>query len=666
MFLTFGKTGNSILARLKEQKADKAAKRMSQEPLSFSQKAANSWQNFLIGRPLATADAPHQTIGKVVGLAVFASDALSSSAYSTQEMLIILIAAGTTSFHYAMPLTLAIIALLAILTLSYEQTIHAYPGGGGAYIVARDNLGYLPAQIAAAALLMDYILTVSVSISSGVAQITSMFPALAPLRVWLAVALIGVIMVMNLRGVRESGRAFAIPTYYFLIMMVVTIAAGFFRALTGTLGTVIDPPHDLLPAVTQPLTMFLVLKAFASGTSAVTGVEAISNGVTAFKEPRSKNAGQTLIWMSVILGLLLISVSSLSLMVGAYPSEEETIFSQIGRTVYDGRGILYVLMLSATTVILVMAANTAFADFPRLGAIAAADGFLPRQFTYRGSRLVYSYGIAALAGISSLLVVIFQASVTRLIPLYAIGVFLSFTLSQAGMAHRWWKSGRLQADETRQERGSTLAHDRHWVLKMVMNGFGAFTTLLVMIIFAMIKFKDGAWLIVLLIPLLVLVFSSVQHHYARIANQLSLEKNLPQVASINRNRVILLISGVHQGTLTALRFVRTLSQDITAVHVSIEPNEAEKIRAKWNKWGDGIRLVVLNSPYRLLIEPLMEYLDKLEAVTSSGEIITLVVPHFVPQVGWTKLLHMRTSETLRKVLLNRPNIIIIEVPYQVK
>ena len=574
--------------------------------------------------------------------------------------------AGPASFGYAIPLTLGIIARLTILTLSYEQTIHAYPGGGGAYIVARDNLGELPAQTAAAALLMDYILTVSVSVSSGVAQITSISPDLYPYRVLIAVLLIGLIMIMNLRGVKESGRAFSIPTYYFILMMVITIITGLIRSLTGTLGTVSAPPQDMVPSVVQPVTFFLLLKAFASGTSAVTGVEAISNGVTAFKEPRSKNAGQTLIWMAVILGIFLLGVASLSLLVGALPSENETVFSQIARTVFDGRGVMYVLMLTATTVILVMAANTAFADFPRLGAIAATDGFLPRQFKYRGSRLVYSYGIAALAGISSVLVIIFQASVTRLIPLYAIGVFLSFTLSQTGMAHRWWKSGHLKPDETIRERGSILNYDRRWKFKMTLNSVGALTTLIVMFSFALIKFKDGAWLIVILIPLLVLTFSTIHRHYERLASQLSLENNRQLVVTVTRNRVIILISGVHQGTLSALRFARTFSNDITAVHVSIDPDESEKIKSKWNKWGDGIRLVVLNSPYRLLIEPLMEYLDKLEAVSSPGEIITLVVPQFVPQVSWTKMLHMRTSETLRKVLLNRPNINIIEVPYQVK
>ena len=370
--------------------------------------------------------------------------------------------------------------------------------------------------------------------------------------------------------------------------------------------------------------------------------------------------------MSIIMGVLLLGITFLAHQVGAMPSEEETVFSQIARTVFEGRGIMYILMLTATTVILIMAANTAFADFPRLGALHAGDGFLPRQFTYRGSRLVYSYGIGALAFFSSLLVVVFSASVTRLIPLYAIGVFLSFTLSQTGMAKRWWKCGHLKKDEKIQEQGSVLTFDRHWKTKLLINAFGAFFTFIIIFAFAFIKFKDGAWVIVVLIPILVTIFYSIHRHYKKLASQLSLEGNHVATPAITRNRVIMLISGVHQGTLTALRFVRTLSSDITAVHVSIDPDEADKVKAKWNKWGDGIRLVTLNSPYRLLIEPLMDYLDKLESVIAPGEIITLVVPHFIPQVGWTKALHMRTSETLRNVLLNRSNIIIIEVPYQVK
>ena len=391
-----------------------------------------SWRTFLIGRPLATADAPHQTIGKLVGLAVFASDALSSTAYSCQEVLVVLAVAGTGAFSYSIPIVFAIVALLAILTISYEQTIHAYPGGGGAYIVARDNLGELPALIAAAALLTDYILTVAVSISSGAAQIVSAFPDLYPFRVLIAVFMVVFIMVVNMRGVRESGFTFAIPTYFFFLMMTITIVVGLYRYFTGALGQVENPPLDMMKDTLQPLTLFLVLRAFASGTTALTGVEAISNGIMAFKEPRSKNAGTTLIWMAVILGTFLIGITYLAHLVGANPSESETVFSQIARTTFGSRGFFYLAMISATTVILVMAANTAFADFPRLSALVAGDRFLPRQFAFLGDRLVFSRGIVLLTVMASVLIIGFQASVTNLIPLYAIGVFLSFSLSQGG------------------------------------------------------------------------------------------------------------------------------------------------------------------------------------------------------------------------------------------
>ncbi len=625
-----------------------------------------SLSRLFIGKPLATADAPHQTVGKLVGLAVFASDALSSTAYSNQEALIILIAAGTGALSYSIPIVFAIVALLAIVTLSYEQTIHAYPSGGGAYIVARDNLGELPAQTAGAALLTDYILTVSVSVSSGVAQIVSAYPDLFPYRVWICVAVILFIMLINLRGVRESGITFAIPTYFFLVMMLITVVVGVFRYLTGSLGMVVDPPQDMLThAVVQPMTAFLLLKAFASGTTALTGVEAISNGITAFKEPRSKNAGTTLIWMSLILGSFLVGIAVLSNAVGTLPSEEETIFSQLARTVFDGRGALYLMMLSATSVILIMAANTAFADFPRLGALVARDGFLPRQLTYRGSRLVYSTGIVALAVISSILIIIFDASTTRLIPLYAIGVFLSFTLSQTGMARRWWKSGQLKSGQTLRERGSVVKPDKGWLSKMLLNGFGAVCTVVVLVVFAITKFADGAWFVVILVPVLVGGFYTIHRHYKNLANQLSLD-HFNETPRIKRNRVLLLLGGVHQGSLVGLRFARTLSSDITAVHVSVEPQEAEKIQTKWENWGDGIRMVILNSPYRLLIEPLVEYLEHLERVVGPNEVITIVVPQFISKSTFSNLLHTRTAETLREVLLNRTNIIVVEVPYHVK
>jgi len=627
-------------------------------------KPQKGWRTWLIGNPLATADAPHQTIGKTIGLAVFSSDAMSSVAYGPQELMMMLAAAGVASLHFSLPLVLCIVGLLAILTISYEQTIHAYPNGGGSYIVSRDNLGVLPAQIAGAALLTDYILTVAVSISSSVAQISSAFPELYRWRVEIAIFFIMLIMVINLRGVKESGVTFAIPTYFFILMMYVTIIAGLVRYFTGTLGVVTNPPDLTILAEPQALTLFLLLKSFASGTASVTGVEAISDGITAFREPRSKNAGTTLIMMAAILGSMLIGVTFLAGKVQAIPSEHETLVSQIARTVFDSRGLLYLITIIGTTVILVMAANTAFADFPRLGAITAKDGFLPRQLTFRGSRLVYSRGIAALAIIASLLIVLFKANVSQLIPLYAIGVFLSFTLSQSGMAHRWWKSGHLKPGEEKKEQGSTLKRENNWQIKMIINGFGAVVTFFVTIIFAVTKFADGAWVVVVLLPILVIIFYSIHRHYVNLAAHLSLDKYAGQ-HNMGRHRVILLLSGVHRGTLAALKYAESLSDDVTAVHVSIDEDETAKVQQKWESWGDGIRLVILDSPYRLMIEPLLNYIQGLNQIRLANEMITIVVPHFVPRRFWTNVLHMRTADTLRRVLMGQKDIVIVEVPYQV-
>jgi amino acid transporter len=607
-------------------------------------------QSLLIGRPLATADAPNQTIGKLVGLAVFASDALSSTAYASQEILFILAAAGSMALGFAFPIAIAIVVLMTIVTISYEQTIHAYPGGGGAYIVARDNLGELPAQTAGAALLTDYILTVSVSISSGV---------------WIAVGLVVFIMVVNLKGVKESGYIFAIPVYFFVGATLLTVILGFSKYLMGGLGTVINPPELLHNSGIIAITPFLILHAFSSGTSALTGIEAISNGITAFKEPRSKNAGITLIIMSSILGVLFLGITFLAGKIGAVPSEIETVISQFARTVYGGENFMYLAIIAGTAIILVLAANTAFADFPRLGALHAGDGFLPRQMTYRGSRLVYSWGIISLAVISSILIIIFQASVTRMIPLYAIGVFLSFTLSQSGMAKRWWKSGHLKQDEIVHEPGSVLKFDRQWVVKMIVNGFGAVCTAVVMIVFAVTKFKDGAWAVVILTPLLVTGFFTIHRHYKKLSKQLSLDQPHKQ-SQIRRNHVIMPIGGVHQGTIRALKYAQKLGDDITAIHISIDPVEEEKIKKKWDIWGEGYRLVVLDSPYRLFIEPLIENISKLEQSMRQGDVITIVIPQFISKTRTSDFLHSRTSEMLRKVLLSREEIVIVEVPYVVE
>lgn len=628
-------------------------------------KPPRSWRTWLFGKPLSTADAEEQTIGKAVGLAVFASDALSSTAYATQEILVILAVAGTLALGYAFPISIAIVALLAIVTISYEQTIHAYPEGGGAYIVARDNLGEFPAQIAGAALLTDYILTVAVSVSSGVAQLASAVVELYPYRAWIAVLMVMFIMVINLRGIKEAGTAFAIPTYFYLLMMVATVCIGLIRYLTGSLGTVIDPPEMEMLHTLQPVTLFLLLHAFSNGTTALTGVEAISNGITAFREPRSRNAGITLIWMSSILAALFLGITFISGQIHAVPSETETVISQLARTVLGGKNVVYLLTISATTIILIMAANTAFSGFPRLGAMVGKDGFLPRQLAFRGSRLVYSYGIVTLSVIASLLIFIFQASVTALIPLYAIGVFLSFTLSQSGMARRWWKSGRLQPGEERVEAGSVIVRDPHWLIKMVINGFGAICTAIVMMVFAVTKFRDGAWIVLVVIPLLVFVFALIHGHYKNLAKNLTLE-DFGSPRAIQRHRVILPLSSVHRGSLNALNYARSISEDVTAVHVSIDPEDSGKVRQKWDLWGAGTRLVILDSPYRLLVEPLLEYIEKIDNARQPDELITVVVPRFVSPSPASGVLHANTAEWLRRALAMRPGIVIVEVPYQIK
>jgi hypothetical protein len=414
------------------------------------------------------------------------------------------------------------------------------------------------------------------------------------------------------------------------------------------------------------ITPFILLHAFANGTTALTGVEAISNGITAFKEPRSRNAGITLVWMSVILGSLFLGLSFLTGKVQAVYSEQETVISQLARTIYDGRGIPYLLLISGTTVILIMAANTAFADFPRLGALHAGDGFLPRQLTYRGSRLVFSRGILTLATLSSGLIIIFQASVTRLIPLYAIGVFLSFTLSQAGMARRWWKIGQLREGQEIVEPGSTLRYEKGWRNRMVINGFGSICTAVVMVVFAVTKFREGAWVVLILTPALVAVFFSIHHHYKNLAKGLSLHDFSPSPQRSTRHRVIVPVSGIHQGTLAALHYARLLSYDITAVHVATEPAETDKVRKKWETWGDGVRLVVLHSPYRRFIEPLLAYINEILGQRQAGETITIIVPEFISSNRLTAALHMNTADLIRNRLKQQQGVVIINVPYHIQ
>jgi amino acid transporter len=622
-------------------------------------------RRLLIGKPLETKELPHQAISKPIGLAVFASDALSSSAYATQEMLIILALAGSGAavLGLSIPLAIGISVLLAIVTISYRQTIHAYPGGGGAYIVARDNLGELPAQVAGAALLTDYILTVAVSISAGVEQITSAFQGLIPYRVEIAVGVIVVMTIVNLRGVKESGRIFAVPTYFFLSMMFLTLGIGFARYFAGTLGAVedIEPLHY---ASLKPLTLFLVLRAFSSGCAALTGIEAISNGITAFEEPRSRNAAITLVWMSSILITLFLGITFLAHQIEAQPSEVETVISQLGRTIFGDGHFMWYAVLSGTALILLMAANTSYADFPRLAALHAGDGFLPRQLTYRGSRLVFSWGIVVLAATSSALVIVARANTTNLIPLYAVGVFLGFTISQTGMVVRLWKSSKLKVGERIQTHETVLEYDPSWRLKIFISGLGGFCTFIVMLIFAITKFTSGAWFVVVLIPCLVYVFFRIHYHYKDVAYLLSLQGSRPE---LNRRPVktLILVDDVHAETARMVNFAKSLQHDWQAVHVSVNPDKTAVVKEKWDdRIGEG-ELVIIQSPYRSLAEPIKEYIEKLQHEVE-GCFVHVIMGHLVMDTFWEQALHQNSAFIFNLALSRMERVVVTSVPYQIR
>jgi amino acid transporter len=620
--------------------------------------------NLLIGRPLETRSLAHQVVSKKVGLAVFASDAISSTAYATEEILVILALAGSLSLlGLSLPIAIAIGLLLIIVTISYRQTIFAYPNGGGAYIVARDNLGEVAAQVAGAALLTDYILTVAVSISSGVAQIVSAFPELAPFRVVMAVGVIAFMTVVNLRGVRESGTIFAVPTYFFLGMMFLTLGVGFFRWATGSLGTVTGV--EFVQETAAPLTLFLILRAFSSGSTALTGIEAISNGITAFKEPRSKNAARTLVVMSSLLIVLFLGITVLSRHIQAIPSHHETIISQMARTVYGAGSIPYLLLIAGTALVLLMAANTSYADFPRLAALHAGDGFLPRQLTYRGGRLVFSWGIMTLALAASALVIIMRASTTALIPLYAIGVFLSFTMSQTGMVVRLRKISKLKPGESVKGLETVLEHDPHWRLHMVISAIGAVSTFVVMTIFAITKFTSGAWFILLLVPALVFIFFRIHHHYKDVAEALSMEKNHNALVKTDRVITMLLIDGVHMGTMQMVNFAKSMGNPWHAVHVGVNQEKVIAAQTKWQKYiGEG-ELVIIPSPYRHLVAPIREYvIDLLEQ--NPGAIVHIVMGHLAMDSVLTQVLHQNSSLILNLGLTGLERVVITIVPLQVR
>jgi amino acid transporter len=592
-----------------------------------------------LGSPLPTAQSRHERLAKSTALAVFASDALSSVAYATEEILLVLVLAGTVALSYSIPISIAIAILIAIVVSSYRQTIRAYPQGGGAYIVSKDNLGVPAGLVAGAALLIDYVLTVAVSVAAGIAALTSAVPALFPYRPWLCVAAVVAIAVTNLRGIRESGKIFAAPTYLFIGSVGVLIIYGGFGALFDFLP---EAPYQRHPPGLEGVGLFLFLRAFASGCTALTGVEAVSDGVPAFKPPEAHNARVVLTVLGVILIVLFLGITFLAYDFGIVPRHEETVVSQLARHVFGG-GAFYYEIQAVTMLILLLAANTSFADFPRLSFFLARDRFIPRQFATQGDRLVFSNGILILSGVAALLLVIFGGDTHALIPLYAVGVFLSFTLSQASMVRRWL---RLK--------------EEGWWWRWWLNAIGALVTGLVMITIAATKFTHGAWIVVLLIPTLVAVFVLVHRHYEEVAVQLSLDAFSPPPPMTNT--VLVLVGDIHRGVIKAIQYAKTLSPNAKAVFVETDPERTRRLEEKWGRYGMGVPLIVLTSPYRSLLRPLTEYIDHLQ---NQGEnhVVTIVLPEFIPARWWQLGLHNQTAFLIKGAMLFRKNVIVTDVPY---
>ncbi|HQV69197.1 MAG TPA: APC family permease [Thermoflexales bacterium] len=631
----------------------------------------------LIGRPLASNEAPHQTIGKTIGLAVFASDALSSVAYAPGEILLVLLGAGIAATVFSLPIAFAIVVLLAILTISYRQTIFAYPGGGGAYIVARDNIGEAPAQVAGAALLTDYILTVAVSITSGWENVVATFPALQPYKALLSVLTIVVMTIVNLRGVKESGRVFAVPTYFFIGMLFITMGIAAFRYLTGTLPVVSHPAEmmEMLKNNAQSLGLFLVLRAFSSGCTALTGVEAISNGITAFKEPKSRNAATTMLVMSCLIAINLLGIvffaHQMNILphfdiVGGHVVGDSAVLPYMTEALVGANSPIHWMLVIATMLVLMMAANTSYADFPRLCALHAGDGFLPRQLTFRGSRLVFSWGIVALAVASITLVVVFGGSTSALIPLYAIGVFLSFGMSQAGMVLRWRKTSHLKPGETRQEEHSTLNYDPHWRIKMFINGLGSVMSIVVMIVFAVTKFAQGAWITVILIPTLVFVFFRIHHHYKDVALALSTsdQKLRPHKHDM---LTVVMVDDVHAGTVEMVDFAMSEGNEWTAVHLDDNPAKTAKTIAKWNERmlaDSGKELTIVPCPYRNLSETAVEFIQQ-KLRENDDRFVHVIMGQLVMDTWQAQALHANTNISFYMALQQMDRVAVTNVTYQI-
>ena len=606
-------------------------------------------KDLLIGPALPTQIIGHKQLDKFRALAAFSPDALASIAYANQEIYLGLIVAGSLGLSYAWPIGLGITSLLVIVALSYFQTIHGYPSGGGSYIVARTNLGILPGLLAAAALLIDYLLNAAVSLTAGVAALVSAFPDLWPYRVIIALGLLLVITLVNLRGLQEAGTIMAVPVYLFL-------AAYLSMLVYGIVRLVIEGPTPLAtvaPPALQPVTLFLLLHTFSTGSTALTGVEAISNGVPAFRPPQAKNAGRTLMIMAILMGLLFAGSIGLTQFLGVVAGPQETILSALARRLFDNNFIYYIIQF-ATLGILTVAANTSFAGFPRLAAILARDGFLPRQFSSLGDRLAFTNGILILSFFTGVLIVLFGGDTHALIPLFAIGAFLAFTLSQAGMVVHWWR-----------ERG------KHWQFKSLINGLGTLATLTTLTVVIVSKFVDGAWITVLLIPLIVIGFRQIYSHYQSVRKELSLRGLPPSLKPVEPTRVVIPVSGIHRGMVEAVNFARSISKNVTAVYVELEAGAGAKARLEWEAWWPDVPMVVVPSPYRSVVAPLLQFLDETDRLHNDGQLATVVLPEFVPSRWWQALLHNQTAWMIKAALLYRrrelgKERIVVDVPFHLR
>lgn len=602
-------------------------------------------KRFLIGKPLPTTWSEHVKLPKFIALPVFSSDALSSTAYATQEILLALLLVGTGVLHLAMPIGIAIGILLLIVAMSYRQTIFAYPSGGGAYIVAKDNLGTLPGLVAAAALLIDYVLTVAVSSTAGIDAIVSIKQDLAPLRVDLCLICIAFITWMNVRGLKESGSIFAVPTYSFIVCFTIMIVVGLVKFFLKIPVHVQQP--EIITKEFQPLTLFVLLRAFSVGCTALTGIEAISNGIPAFKAPESKNAAATLTIMASILISLFLGLTFLAFAFHVIPDETglETVPSQLGRAIFQGRlAWMHFVIQVATAAILLLAANTSYADFPRLSAILANDRFLPRQLANVGDKLVFANGIGLLAVLSSFLIIKFQGSTHHLLPLYAIGVFVSFTLSQSGMVTHWRK-----------------LKTPGWWRSAAINGIGAVVTGLVAIVIAVTKFTHGAWITIILIPSFVAFFMSIHRHYVTFAEQLRLDGATARTDY--HHTVLVLVPGVHRGMLPAIEYAKSIGADCRAIYIELDSKSTQHVKQNWEKWSMGMPLIIMESPYRSLIEPVFKYLDEVQAERENN-VVTVVLPEFVPARWWHSLLHNQSGFLLKVALLFKKGIVVTNIRYQ--